>query len=496
MADLAGLWAGRLRGQGGDEPLLVRFVREGDRLSGTLDLSARLLFDVAIHRLRQSDHDLDWEADAGRLSVHAHIAGDTIDGRAAVDGEERDVLLHRVAAAPELGQLVGEWQVGSRSLLIARLRDRLLSQTVYFYAEDDALVRLYPLQNGTLLSARGESIAPTSNGRRARRYESRDVSFRGPAGRLRGSLLVPPKPRGAVVLLHGTIPGERDYYRVFGRHFAHHDVAALIYDRRGSGSSEGPDESTIFDRADDAGAAIAYLRDQGFPAVGVWAFSNGGWSAPIVARRDPDVAFLIAFGAAGVTIAEAEVHRRVCELRLAGVSERSLEAVARCWQLIFRYVSRGALANDEREELGDALAAVRADAPLASVPVPEFARANPALAAVPPWTSSSELPPVTGPDRELAHDPCTDYRRLTMPVLFTIGELDQNIPPQTSVRRVAEALEASGNHRSRVEIVPGAGHELNVEPPPAARAPLFSFQLFRFAPGLLDRVAGWAAQQL
>jgi len=83
-----------------------------------------------------------------------------------------------------------------------------------------------------------------------------------------------------------------------------------------------------------------------------------------------------------------------------------------------------------------------------------------------------------------------------MPVLFTIGELDQNIPPQTSVRRVAEALEASGNHRSRVEIVPGAGHELNVEPPPAARAPLFSFQRFRFAPGLLDRVAGWAAQQL
>lgn len=311
-----------------------------------------------------------------------------------------------------------------------------------------------------------------------------------------GSLLVPPEPRGAVVLLHGTIPGERDYYRVFARHFAHHDIAALIYDRRGSGRSEGPDESTIFDRADDAAAGIAYLRDQGFPAVGVWAFSNGGWSAPIVARRDPGLAFLISFGAAGVTIAEAEVHRRVCELRLAGVSERSLGAVAQCWQLIFGYVGRGTLSDVERERLDDALATVRADARLARVPVPEFARANPALAAVPPWTSSSELPPVAEPDPELAYDPCTDYRRLAMPVLFTIGELDQNIPPQTSARRVAEALEASGNDRSRVEIVPGAGHELNVEPPPEAGAPPFSFQRFRFAPGLLDGMASWAAQQL
>ena len=507
MAELAGLWAGRFRTSEGDEPLVVRVAAD----DGAVDLSARLLFGAPITSLEHSGADVGLDATAAELVVRARLvpSGDAMAGTASIGGAGGDVQLHRVDTGADLGRLTGEYQLGARSLLIARIRDRLLTQTVHFYAEDDALVRLYPVRDGTLLSERGESFAPapggglvcrTSSGdqvaQRARPYESTDVTFKGRAGRLAASLLTPADPRGAVVMLHGTIPAERDYYRVFARHFARHGIASLIWDRRGNGDSEGSPESTILDRADDAAAGIAWLRDRGFARIGVWAFSNGGWSAPVVARRDPDLAFLIGFGTSGVTMADAEVHRRVSELRLAGVSERSLEAVAECWRLIFGYVARGSLSEAERVALDEALAAVHADRQLGEVPVPEFAQIDPALAAVPQWAGSGELPPIPEPDAEIAYDPCADYARVEMPVLFVIGQRDQNIPPDASAARVRAALEAAGNDRSRAEIIPGAGHELNVEPPPEARAPLFSFQRFRFAPALLDRVAVWAAGQL
>ena len=81
---------------------------------------------------------------------------------------------------------------------------------------------------------------------------------------------------------------ERDFYRVYADHFARQGIAALVFDKRGFGASGGDRDSTLLERAEDGAALVRYLRARPEidpDAVGVWALSNGTWSAPLLAAR-------------------------------------------------------------------------------------------------------------------------------------------------------------------------------------------------------------------
>ena len=76
-------------------------------------------------------------------------------------------------------------------------------------------------------------------------FEEHRVEFHNHDVKLAGSLLLPKseRPLPAVVFVHGAGPQTREQYRKQGEYFASQGIAALIYDKRGTGESGGVYES-------------------------------------------------------------------------------------------------------------------------------------------------------------------------------------------------------------------------------------------------------------
>lgn len=76
-------------------------------------------------------------------------------------------------------------------------------------------------------------------------FEEHRVKFHTQAVKLAGSLLLPRSeaPVPAVVFVHGAGQQTREPYREAGEYFARQGIAALIYDKRGTGQSGGTYES-------------------------------------------------------------------------------------------------------------------------------------------------------------------------------------------------------------------------------------------------------------
>ena len=92
-------------------------------------------------------------------------------------------------------------------------------------------------------------------------------------------------------------------FLVLSDYFTRNGIAVLRYDDRGVGDSEGDfSDATSFDFANDADAAVAYLKSNfDFSAIGLAGHSEGGVIAPIVANQSKDVDFIILMAGSSLT---------------------------------------------------------------------------------------------------------------------------------------------------------------------------------------------------
>lgn len=129
-------------------------------------------------------------------------------------------------------------------------------------------------------------------------YSTEDVDFKHDGVNLTGTLASPelclPEEMTAVVLVSGSGQQNRDEELMAHRPFAvladalaRGGVASLRYDDRGCGGSGGVfEEATTLDFADDARAALRFLRARGFNKVGVIGHSEGGTIAFMLAADE------------------------------------------------------------------------------------------------------------------------------------------------------------------------------------------------------------------
>jgi pimeloyl-ACP methyl ester carboxylesterase len=230
---------------------------------------------------------------------------------------------------------------------------------------------------------------------------------------------------GPVALfLHG-LGGSRtswdDQLRALG-----HQRRCVAWDMPGYGASAGSPTS-LDDLADAAAGLIAELGVQQADVVGL---SLGGMVALHLALRHPDVVRSLAlldtspaFGLDGTT-AQEWLHDRFAPLdagaTMASLADRVIPALV------------GPSCSPER--LADAVAAMR------RVPVEAFRAACHAL---------------------VDHDVRSSLSAITQPCAVMVGEQDRETPVP-----YARAL-ADGIPRATLDVVPGAGHLLNVEDPDA-----------------------------
>jgi pimeloyl-ACP methyl ester carboxylesterase len=307
------------------------------------------------------------------------------------------------------------------------------------------------------------------------RFSSGDV-------RLAGTLVLPgsPGPHAGVVLFHGSGPEGRNLS--MARWFAEQGVAALTYDKRGVGESEGNFREVPFMRlADDGLAAVDFLHaraDIDGHKIGVWGLSQGGWLGPLAASRSPQVAFVISVSGPGVSPGEQMIFYYASQLRLRGLSENDIREASALRREVWN-----ALRTDHGSEHARAdLDRSRSAAWYNEVKDQE----DNLFGLLQTPTDLKKTRSTLWFREEMGYDPVPTLQKLVVPALFIFGADDELVPVKQSV----DAINAVSNAAKKdftVVVFPHADHTLHTVTEDGRR---------NLVPEYLQRVHVWLARSV
>jgi pimeloyl-ACP methyl ester carboxylesterase len=282
-------------------------------------------------------------------------------------------------------------------------------------------------------------------------FEEHSVEFHNQDVSLAGSLLLPrsEEPVPAVVFVHGAGRQTRESYREVSEFFARQGIAALIYDKRGTGQSTGAYESRepYENLVNDARAGVAFLkqrREIEASQVGIWGLSQGAYISAVAASRSQDIKFLIVVGA---SVADGtKFFYRDNLFRKYGLSD-TLRDLAEKAQIGIDTLPH----NLHGESLLSTFAA-------RSYPPPDqFVH--------PAWS------------------------RVQQPVLVMWGQLDQHQPVGESIAGLKNSLAQAKNAKWTMIVLPRAKHSLGISETGAIQ------EKWRgYPPGALKTMTDWAHQ--
>ncbi len=164
--------------------------------------------------------------------------------------------------------------------------------------------------------------------------KTEEVTFQNGEFTLSGTLYVPDLsgPAPTIVFLHGSGEETRKNSIYSAQWFASMGYVVLIYDKRGTGLSDGSKESwsrfSFNDLADDLVAAIDYLRNRvevDNSKIGVQATSQGGWVVALATSKTDYIHYIIMKSASVTTLEEDRIFERSVRLKKEGFSKRDLE---------------------------------------------------------------------------------------------------------------------------------------------------------------------------
>ena len=307
-------------------------------------------------------------------------------------------------------------------------------------------------------------------------YSAIDVSFHNGAVTLAGTLCILRKSgrHAAVVLLQGSGSETRwGTNRFIADRFARSGIAALVYDKRGSGASTGDwKASSYVDLANDAIAGIDLLasRSEIDPTrIGLHGHSEGGIIAAIAAAHAPSkVAFVVAEDTVAGLVRDQDFYRVSHQITQAGFTNAEIKEALTLYKLMLDV----ACGTKPYHDLATASQAVREKRWYEWL-------------AIPPEDSYlwSWYPKIGNLDTLVF------WKEVRAPVLLVYGESDQLVPVDESVARIEAALDKANTSYTAV-IVPNAQHNLTIQPEP--NGPFF---WWKAAPGIVDIVVGWVLQR-
>jgi pimeloyl-ACP methyl ester carboxylesterase len=274
--------------------------------------------------------------------------------------------------------------------------------------------------------------------------------------RLAGTLVLPdtPGPHAAVVLFHGSGPEVRNLS--MAHWFAEQGVAALTYDKRGVGESQGNFREVPFMKlADDGLAAVAFLHarvDIDRHKIGVWGLSQGGWLGPLAGSRSPDVTFVISVSGPGVSPGEQMIFYYANQLRSRGLSENDVQEASALRREVWNCLRTGSGLDQARADLNRSRSAAwynqvrdQEDNLFGLLQTPEELKKTRSTL----WFRE-----------EMGYDPVPTLQKLAVPALFIFGADDELVPVKPSVDAV-NAVSNAGKKDFTVLVFPHADHTLH-----------------------------------
>jgi hypothetical protein len=322
-------------------------------------------------------------------------------------------------------------------------------------------------------------------------YRSEDVAFDDASAgvKLAGTLTLPPGagPFPAVVLIAGSGPNTRNepllghqVFLVLADYLTRHGIAVLRYDKRGTGASGGDyGKATTLDFAGDAEAAAAYLRARKEidPAhVGLIGHSEGGLIAPMVAAKDPKIAFIVMMAGPGVDGLDILMEQGRLIAKAMGLTDAQVDRGQALRKEIF-----GIVRTEKDPQVAAARLKTAADT---------WAKAN----DVAPQAVELQVGLINSDWFRFFYDydPAATLRQLRCPVLALIGSRDLQVPAAQNLPVIRAALAHDAG--AEVEELPDLNHLFQTA---RTGSPGEYAQIEEtIAPLALDTITAWILKQV
>ena len=305
------------------------------------------------------------------------------------------------------------------------------------------------------IGLREEPLTLESDGYELRAKLVLPVSAERPAG--------PGERYPAAVIVHGS--GKESAVDHFGDPYllAPRGVATLVFDKRGTGGSEGTYTQNFHVLARDVQAAVEALRarpDVDPEAIHLVGYSQGGWIAPLAASRSRGIASIVVGYGPMVPIVDEDRWGYVYTLQEKGFGDEALAEADRIHELVVSIIDHGR--SDRWDELKQALDEAEDekwfDAVADSDSTVGFLSANRwvplrAVRLYAWWM----LRPIDGePRADRLYDPVPVVANLDVPSLWIFGGDDHSMPTGWTLREL-ERLAAKGAPIETV-VYPEADH--------------------------------------
>ena len=268
---------------------------------------------------------------------------------------------------------------------------------------------------------------------------------------LYGELFAPEKPQALVVLVYGSGQDSGVVYNYVQHLLTYYGIAAFVYDKRGTGKSNGRFTVDFSELADDALAAMAHARKllnaPGVP-VGLMGESQGGWIAPLAAVRAPADFVIASYGLAISPLDEDrfevmnELSAKRYDASVVAKGRELTDITARI--MLSRF-------TDGLEDLRKFKAAHAGEKWLQEV---EGDYTGPLLRS--PDDQFEELRQLLGFDAILDYDAQAALRRVQVPMLWVVAGKDTEAPPAPTLEFL-RALQPAPP-RLDIAVFPEADH--------------------------------------
>ena len=434
-SDIDGAWIATLDTGEGHLHLIFKIVNTEDGLIATVDSPDQNMKGLPASSVTRKDASLkmEWKAIGGSFDGKINTDRTTIDGTWAQSGREFPLALKRAKDASELER-----------------RRPQEPKKPYPYREEQMQ---YPSKGAGVTLAATLTI-PSGKG-----------------------------PFPAVVLLTGSGPQDRDEtlaghrpFLILSDHLTRKGIAVLRADDRGTAKSTGDfTTATTADFADDAEGGVAFLKTRAEVDphhIGLIGHSEGGIEAPMVAARNPDVAFIVLMASPGIRGDQILVAQARDIFEVSGMSHAEAEKAAEREQKILSLV--------EGEKDNAVL-----DTKLRQILTSEVPSALVGLQVKQVETAWFRY--------FIEFDPAATLRQVKCPVLAINGEKDLQVRPSENLPAIRKALEAGGNRHFETVELPGLNHLFQTAKTgaPAEYAEIEE----TISPVALEKISSWILKQ-
>lgn len=320
-----------------------------------------------------------------------------------------------------------------------------------------------PLDLSFVVATESKKINRPQEPREPFPYKQQEVTFFNKKNgvTLAGTLSLPngKGPFAAVVLVTGSGQQNRDEeimghkpFLVISDFLVRNGIAVLRYDDRGAGKSTGDfTNATTFDFAEDADAAIAFLKKHASinpKKIGIAGHSEGGSISVIEANRNKDVAFIVSLAGPTIQGSEILIMQNSFLLKDRKVDEKIIQQNEELLRKVYGVIIKENDTEKVKTDIAALYKGMQASTPSSADQQKIDDAINRQVSGLTsPWTLGF-----------IRYNPQDDIEKVKQPMLFLIGEKDVQVPAEPNVAALRSIIKNKGKRNISIRVIPNSNH--------------------------------------